>query len=258
MTSQTQLAETFAGLHKKGDPVILFNIWDPGSAAAVRNAGAQAIATGSAPVAMAQGYKDGQNIPFDLVLGNARRIVDAVDVPVTLDFEGAYAEDPAGISENVQRALDCGVVGFNFEDQIVGGTGLYDVSAQAQRVRAVRQGGDAAGVPVFINARTDIFLKAAPDTHDDAMLDDAITRAKAFADAGADGFFAPGLKDEELIARLCDSVDLPVNIIALPGTPDTPTLAALGVARISYGPVPYRRMTAWLQQQASEALAQGN
>jgi len=257
MTNQITQAERFAALHVKGDPVILYNIWDAGSAGAVRDAGAKAIATGSAPVAMAQGYADGQNIPLDAALENARRIVAAVDLPVTLDFEGAYAKDAVGIASNVQRALETGVIGFNFEDQIVGTKDLYDIETQEARVVAMREGCDAAGIPAFINARTDIFLKAKPDTHDNGMLDDAIARAKAYADAGASGFFAPGLKDEALIARLCETADLPVNIIALPGTPDTATLASLGVARISYGPVPYRQMLGWLQEQAVQALNSG-
>ncbi len=254
MTNQTTQAEQFAALHKKGDPVILYNIWDAGSAAAVRDAGAKAIATGSAPVAMAQGYTDGQNVPMQAALDNARRIVAAVDLPVTLDFEGGYAESPSEIAANAQRALETGVIGFNFEDQIVGTKELYDIETQAARVAALREGCDAAGIPAYINARTDIFLKAAPDTHSEAMLDDAMSRALAYAEAGASGFFAPGLKDETMIKRLCDATELPVNIIALPGTPDTPTLAKLGVARISYGPVPYREMLAWLQDKARQAL----
>lgn len=254
MTDQITQAEQFAALHKKGDPVILYNIWDPGSAAAVRDAGAKAIATGSAPVAMAQGFTDGQNVPIEAALDNARRIVAAVDLPVTLDFEGGYAESPAEIATNVRRALGAGVIGFNFEDQIVGTKDLYDTETQAARVAAVREGCDAEGIPAFINARTDIFLKAHPDTHDEAMLDDALSRALAYAEAGASGFFAPGLKDEAMIARLCAETGLPVNIIALPGTPDTPKLAELGVARVSYGPVPYREMLGWLQDKAKQAL----
>ncbi|NOD93505.1 isocitrate lyase/phosphoenolpyruvate mutase family protein [Ruegeria sp. HKCCD4884] len=254
MADQIQNAKTFTSLHKKGDPVILFNIWDAGSAGAVRDAGAQAIATGSAPVAMAQGFSDGQNVPLEAALDNARRIVSAVDLPVTLDFEGAYAEDAQGISENVKRALDCGVVGFNFEDQIIGGAELYDVAVQAKRVEAMREACDSMGIPAYVNARTDIFLKAPAETHSEAMLDEAITRAASYEAAGATGFFAPGLKDEALIGRLCEATNLPVNIIALPGTPATSKLAELGVARVSYGPVPYRQMIKWLTEQAQAAL----
>ena len=254
MSVQSDKARAFAALHEPGDPVILFNIWDPGSAGVVAGAGAAAIATGSAPVAMANGFTDGENIPFDLVLDNVRRIVAATDLPVTMDLEGAYAVDPAGVEENAARALGMGVVGFNFEDQIVGRSALYSADDQARRVEAMRAGCDKTGVAAFINARTDIFLKAAPETHSAAMLEDAIARARAYGDAGASGFFAPGLKDAALIGQLCAAVDLPVNIIALPGVPANAELAKLGVARISYGPVPYRRMLAWLEDEAKAAL----
>jgi len=167
MSDQTQSAKTFTSLHKKGDPVILFNIWDAGSAGAVRDAGAQAIATGSAPVAMAQGFGDGQNIPLEAALDNARRIVAAVDLPVTLDFEGAYAEDPQRIAQNVKRALDCGVVGFNFEDQIIGGDGLYDITVQAKRVEAMRLAEIFRAKVVDTTLNSFIFeLTGAPDKID--------------------------------------------------------------------------------------------
>lgn len=234
--------------------MILFNIWDVGSARAVTDAGARAIATGSAPVAMANGFADGEQMPFEMALANVARIVNATPLAVSMDLEGGYGAHPDTIAANVKRALETGVVGFNFEDQVVGGDGLYPIDRQADRVRAVRQGCDAADVAGFINARTDIFLKARPDTHSADMLAEAITRAGAYAEAGADGFFAPGLRDEALIGRLCAEIDLPVNIIALPGTPDNKVLAGLGVARISYGPVPYKRMVSWLEDAAREAL----
>lgn len=255
MPSQADRAQTFQALHQKGNPVILFNIWDPGSAKAVAAAGAKAIATGSWPVAVAHGYEDGEKIPLELALDNARRIVEAVDVPVTLDFEGGYSATPEGIAETIGQACASGVIGFNFEDQIVGTPDLYDIATQASRVAAVRQAADSVVADVYINSRTDIFLKAKPETHSDAMLDEAIERAKAYEQAGASGFFAPGLGDEKMIARLCEEVALPVNIIALAHVPDNQTLAGLGVARISYGPVPYRKMTKWLEDEARKAIA---
>ena len=252
--NQSAKAARFHAQHVRGDPVILFNIWDVGSAGAVAAAGAKALATGSAPVAMANGFTDGEQIPFEMALANVARIVTATDLPVSMDLEGGYASDPGKIGANAARALETGVVGFNFEDQIVGGEGLYPVQQQAERIRAVVGACGGAGVAAFVNARTDIFLKAAPDTHSDDMLSEAIARAAAYADAGASGFFAPGLRDANMIGRLCEKVALPVNIIALPGTPDTKTLAGLGVARISYGPVPYKRMLNWLEDATREAL----
>ena len=254
MNNQSAKAARFSALHVKGDPVVLFNIWDVGSANAVVEAGAKAIATGSAPVAMANGFADGEQMPLEMALSNAARIVGATDLPVTMDFEGGYGVDPDEIGANVARALECGVVGFNFEDQIVGGDGLYPVKQQVSRIRAVRRACDAAGVAGFINARTDIFLKSPPENHTSDMLADAIARAGAYAEAGAAGFFAPGLRDQGLIGDLCDAVSAPVNIIALPGAPENARLAELGVARISYGPVPYRRMVQWLEDAAREAL----
>jgi 2-methylisocitrate lyase-like PEP mutase family enzyme len=255
MADQAAKARAFAALHVKGDPVILFNAWDPGSAQAVARAGARAIATGSAPVAMAHGFADGEKIPLPLALDNIRRIVAGVDLPVTMDLEGGYGVEPEAVAATVAAALGEGIVGFNFEDQIVGGSGLYDIPAQVRRIEAVRAAVEGSGVPAFINARTDIFLKNKVETHNEAMLDEAIARAAAFADAGASGFFAPGLADEGLIGRLCAAVTLPVNIIALAHVPPNKRLAELGVARISYGPVPYRKMIAWLEQEARQAMS---
>ncbi len=252
--NQADRAKTFHALHRKGDPVILFNAWDPGSAGAIADAAAKAIATGSWPVAAAHGFTDGEQIPRELAMDNLRRIVGAVDVPVTADLEGGYGAEPSVVAETVTLACQAGAVGFNFEDQIVGGTGLHDTATQTSRIAAAREAADAVVPSVYMNARTDIFLQAKPDTHDQAMLDDAIERAKAFEQAGADGFFAPGLANEGFIGTLCEASPLPVNIIALPHVPDTATLSGLGVARISYGPVPYRRMVAWLEEEAKAAL----
>lgn len=255
MPQQANLAETFHALHKKGNPVILYNIWDSGSASAVAAAGAKAIATGSAPVALAHGFLDGENIPLDLAMDNLRRIVDAVDVPVTADIEGGYGAAAEAVANTVSRACQAGAVGFNFEDQVIGTPDLYDVDAQSVRIAAAREAADSIVQSIFINARTDIFLKAKPETHTETMLENALNRAKAYEQAGASGFFAPGLADEKLIARLCNETALPVNIIALPHVPAPAVLAGLGVARISYGPVPYRHMIKWLEDQASEALS---
>ena len=254
MPSHADVVQAFHELHKRGEPVILFNIWDPGSAKAVAGAGAMALATGSWPVAAAHGYADGEQIPLDLAMDNLKRIVQAVDLPVSVDLEGGYGAAPETVGETVARACAVGAAGFNFEDQIVGGEGLHDVAAQTLRIAAARKAADASGQPVFLNARTDIFLKAKPDTHDEAMLNEAIERSKAYEQAGGNGFFAPGLAEDSLIGRLCEASPLPVNIIALPHVPNAQTLASLGVARISYGPVPYRRMTQWLEEEARQAL----
>ena len=255
MSEHQENISLFRSLHKPGSPIILYNIWDAGSAKAVASSGAKALATGSAPVAMAQGFSDGEQMPLDIALGNIRRIIAAVDLPVTMDLEGGYGTETDAVAKTVSRAVATGIVGFNFEDQIIGGDGLYDINTQTARIKSARNAANLDSVSPFINARTDIFLKAKPDTHNEAMLDDAIERAHAYEQAGADGFFAPGLADEKLIATLCEKINLPVNIIALPNVPPNDKLSALGVARISYGPVPYRQMIKALSEAAAKAFA---
>lgn len=253
MTTPRARAERFHALHVRGEPLVLFNAWDAGSAKAVAHAGARAIATGSWSVAAAHGFDDGEALPLELALANLARIVRCVDLPVTLDFEGGYAVEPAALAANARRAIDAGAIGFNFEDQVVGGTGRHPVEVQAKRIRAIRDAADAAGVPVFINARADVFLQ--DGTHDAAMVDRALECARAWADAGASGLFVPGLADEALIARACEGSPLPVNVMASPKTPPKARLAALGVARISHGPGPYRLAMRALEAAAREALA---
>ncbi len=249
--TQRQRAETFNELHIKGEPVILFNIWDAGSAKAVADAGAKAIATGSHSVAAANGFDDGESLPLDFAIANIERIVKAVDVPVTLDFEGGYASDVDTLRLNIQRVLDAGAVGINFEDQVVGGEGLFSIEEQSKRIAAIQEIANESGIRLFINARTDVFLKTYPAVHTHEQLEEVLERANAYADAGASGLFAPGLRDPEMIREICDRSPLPVNIMVLPDTPSNSELADLGVARISYGPGPYRQMIASLKSAAS-------
>jgi len=255
MPSQSERATTFSSLHVKGRPLILFNIWDAGSAQVVSRAGAKAIATGSWSVAAAHGYADGEKLPLELALANLQRIVGAVDLPVTLDFEAGYARTPAALAMSAARVLESGAIGFNLEDQIIGEGTLFSVTEQAARIRAARSAADRVAIPAFINARTDIFLKADSATHGPAMLDSALVRAEAYLDAGASGFFAPGLIDEALIAALCDRCALPVNILAMPNAPPTAQLAAAGVARISHGPWPYRSLMRVLEDAATKVIS---
>jgi 2-methylisocitrate lyase-like PEP mutase family enzyme len=254
MPTQRDQAETFASLHRPGDPLILYNAWDPGSAAVIAKAGAKAIATGSWSVAAAFGFADGEQLPLDLAIDNLERIVAAVDLPVTLDLEGGYGEAAEAVGAAAARAIAAGAVGCNFEDRIVGGSGLHPAERQAARIAAIRAEADKAGIPFFINARTDHFLQAKPEQHGD-FVGAALDRAGAYTDAGASGFFVPGLVDEALIGRVCASSPLPVNIMAFPGVPSAERLAALGVSRISHGPGPYRLAMAALADAASKIYA---
>jgi 2-methylisocitrate lyase-like PEP mutase family enzyme len=242
--------DTFAALHIPGDPLILYNIWDVGSALAVVAAGAKALATGSHPVADANGWPDGQNVPLDFVFANARRIVAAVDVPLTVDFESAYSVEPDEGAANVIALKETGAVGCNFEDQVIGGEGVHPLETQVRRIAAIRR---AVGGDFFINARTDLFLKT--KVYDEALVDKVIERGKAFADAGASGFFVPRLAEPSQIERVVREVPLPLNVIAFPGAPEKLVWAAAGVARISHGPFPHRALMARLTDMAREAMA---
>jgi 2-methylisocitrate lyase-like PEP mutase family enzyme len=248
--SNSEKFERFKALHVPGDPVILYNIWDVGSALAVVKAGAKALATGSHPVGDASGFGDAHQVPLDFVFANARRIVEAVDpLPLTVDFEGAYSTDPDEGGRNVAKLAGTGAVGCNFEDQVVGGQGVHPLDLQVRRIEAIRRGvGDA----FFINARTDLFLKT--QVYDDALVDQVIERGKAFADAGASGFFVPRLADARQIERIVREVPLPLNVIAFPGAPPKAEWAAAGVARISHGPFPHRALMAKLEEMASAAI----
>jgi 2-methylisocitrate lyase-like PEP mutase family enzyme len=241
--------EQFAALHEPGNPVILYNIWDVGSALAVVAGGAKALATGSHPVADANGWPDGQNVPIDFALANAKRIVDSVEVPLTVDFESAYSADPEEGAANVARLKATGAVGCNFEDQVIGGEGLHPLDLQVKRITAIRR---AVGDDFYINARTDLFLKT--QTYDDALVDQVVERGKAFADAGASGFFVPRLSDRGQIERVVREVPLPLNVIAFPGAPEKQVWAEAGVARISHGPFPHRALMAKLTEMASAAI----
>lgn len=252
--NQDEKAKLFAGLHRKGDPVILYNIWDAGSAAAVTEAGARALATGSWSVAAANGYGDGQKIPRDLLLAVTRTIVAASDLPLTVDFEGGYAVDPEAVADNVALVMDTGAVGINFEDQVVGGAGLHPADVQAARITAIRKRADERRLAFFINARTDLFLKEKdPSRHGDLMAE-AVARARAYADAGASGLFVPGLADAALIAQICEASPLPVNIMMRAGVPEVAVLAGCGVARVSHGPYPYIAMMERLKEGARAAF----
>ena len=255
MPSQIEKAESFARLHVPGSPVVLYNVWDPGSARAVAEAGARALATGSWSVAAAFGYDDGEELPFDLAVENLRRIAGRVELPVSLDFEGGYGSSPRAVAANFARALDAGAVGCNFEDGVLRGEGLYSIEEQCARIAALRDVAGSAGIPAYVNARTDLFLNAGPAEHTPELVASALERAAAYAEAGASGFFVPGLMDEELIRTVCEGSSLPVNVMWFEGVPSAAKLAELGVARISHGPGPYRLAMKALGEAAKAALA---
>ena len=156
MATQKEKAQLFGKLHIEGDPIIIFNVWDAGTAKVVAEIGAKAVATGSYAVAVANGFADGEEIPFELVLENLERISTSVELPVSLDFEGGYSADPDQLRRNIGRVMNAGAIGINFEDRIVKGEGLYSIHDQCERIRAIREAANEAGIPLFINARSDV------------------------------------------------------------------------------------------------------
>ena len=242
---------TFSDLHRPGEPLLLYNAWDIGSAKAIAAAGAKAIATGSLSLAGAQGYDDGEQMPLDILLNIAARIVAAVDVPVSIDFEGGYATDPDQLASHAQMLADTGAVGCNFEDRRIHADGLYDIREQVQRIEAMASSG------LFVNARTDLFLEemmAGENANEATLVDAALERSAAYAEAGASSFFAPALSDLTLIARLCEGSELPINVMMLDGGPSVEELASCGVARISWGPGPWRAAMARVTDEARAIL----
>ncbi len=255
MTTQNDKARLFHSLHVRGQPLVLFNAWDAGSARAVAEAGAGAVATGSWSVAAANGFADGERMPFSFSLDNLRRIVAAVTQPVTVDLEGGYGETPAQVGATVAAALDAGAIGCNLEDSFPADGSLRDPADQAARLAAARQAADTAGVPLYINARTDVFFQKGAEAHDMGMVEEALRRARIYADAGASGLFVPGVIADSLIERLAEASPLPLNVMVMPGVPSRARLAELGVARISHGPGPYRGAMQWLTEAARAAMA---
>lgn len=253
-TDSAAKATAFHALHVRGRPFVLLNAWDAGSAAAVAAGGAPAIATGSWSVAAAHGVGDGEQLPLDLVIDNARRIARAVALPVSIDLESGYGATPDAVAATIARVIDAGAIGCNLEDSEPADGSLRDVAVQVARIRAARAAADAALPRFFINLRTDVFFrKGAP--HDAAAVELALERARAYADAGADGLFAPGLADAALIERLATDSPLPLNIMATSATPPLDVLARCGVARVSHGPGAYAQAMQALQAQAREVYA---
>lgn len=218
--------ELFNALHDDG-LLLLANCWDGGSARLAQAAGARALATSSASVAWSHGYADGGHLPADLLLATVRGIGRVSDLPLTVDIEDGYSADPASVAALVRELLGAGVVGINIED------GGDPPELLARKIAAVRAAADAADVRLYINARTDVFLRGlAPEGE---RVAETIRRAALYREAGVSGLFVPGLAAEADIAAIVAAVALPVNVMALPHVPPAERLRALGVRRLSAG-----------------------
>jgi 2-methylisocitrate lyase-like PEP mutase family enzyme len=229
MHSQKERANLFKALHLSDSPLILPNVWDSLTAAMVAEAGFPAVATASAAVALSRGFDDGEQIPFEDLVELVGRISSVVAVPVSVDFERGYGDTSQHVGENTAMLIEAGAIGVNLEDSLDHGT-MRSIDAQCERIAAVRVAGDELGVPIFINARTDVFMT-------DAGLDaEAVPRLRAYVEAGADGVYPIMCDDLRTLEKIHEATERPINVFLRPDTPSVSALVAVGVGRISMGP----------------------
>lgn len=260
---QRRKAERLRSLHHDAHMLVLPNAWDAASAKMFEQAGFDAIATTSAGVATAYGYPDGERMSRAEMLEAVGRIARAVSLPVSADMETGFGDTPDALAVTAQLVLEAGAVGLNLEDGTKDASHpLTDVSLQVEKLKAVRQAAERSGVPLVINARTDVFVKL--DQNDKTRLAQAIQRGNAYHEAGADCIFVFGVEDREIITRLVREIAAPINILAHYGSPTIPELESLGVARVTFGSIPMRatmslvgRIAAELKQAGTYSFAQG-
>ncbi len=258
LSTQAQKAETLRALHRGPRILILPNAWDVASARMVEDLGFPAIATTSAGIAAARGYPDGEQISRDEMIDSVARIAAAVRVPVTADFEAGYGPSLEDVATSAKTLVSAGAVGLNFED-IVGPnpSGLVELSLQVQKIRKLCEISSAAmGVPLVVNARTDVYLKQiGPEA---TRFDRTVERLRAYHEAGADCVFAPGVCDAPTIAKLVKAVGCPLNILLQPGCPPIKELQEIRVARVSAGSGVMRSALGHARRVAQELLHGGS
>ena len=250
MTSNEKAAR-FRKLHGAGEFLILPNAWDAGSARIIESCGATAIATSSALVAWANGYPDGDALPPDRLTQSIEAIARAISVPLSVDSEGGYANDPARVGENIYAFVNAGAVGINIED----GKGTPELFSA--KVEAARRAGQRAGTDLFINARIDVLLrKLVPP---EQAVEEIVARAHRYIAAGCDGVFVPMLRDPGEIETVAKAIDpAPLNVLATPGLPDAAELRRLGARRLSAGHAVGRAAISLTQKLATDFLRDGN
>ncbi len=254
--THAELAGRFLELHHGPKILVLPNAWDVSSARIFEDAGFPAIGTSSAGVAFSLGYPDGQNISCDEMLGVVRRIAEAVDIPVTADMEAGFGHTPEEVAKTARGVIAAGAVGMNLEDGVEGRLDyLVDLKLQKEIIRAVLEAAAGEGVPLVLNARTDIFLHGIGPA--ETRLQRAMERLSAYREAGAQSLFAPGVKDRETMTQLVRGVAGPLNILATAGTPPVAELQQLGVARVSVGSGPMRATLGFLKRLAKQLRDEG-
>lgn len=253
---QARKAQALRALHSGPKPLLLPNVWDVASARIIEESGFPAVATTSAGIAFAHGLPDGEKIQPDRMMAAVEAIAQSVTVPVTADLEAGYGNTPESVFSIAGELIAAGAVGMNFEDATGDATRpLVDLTLQVEKIRAIREAAERLGVPLVLNARTDVYLLQVGDPA--KRHDETLRRLRAFRDAGADCAFVPGLSDASTIRRLVSDVHCPINILAGPGSLSVGELTVLGVRRISLGSGPMRASLGLLRRIADELKKSG-
>jgi len=256
IATQRQKAETFRRLHDRAKILVLPNAWDAASAKIFEAAGFPAIATTSSGVANSLGYSDGEAVSREEMLAAVARIARVLDVPLSADIESGYATDLENLKATIRAVIEAGAVGINLEDSMHDGSHqLFPIDTAVARIKAVRAVSDSVGVPLVINARTDVFLHALGEKS--SRFEHTVQRANAYLSAGADCAFVPGPSNAEMIEKLAAFIKGPINVMVLPGMPSAPELQKLGVARVSMGGGPARAALTATRCIAQELLHDG-
>jgi len=253
---QKQKAETFRALHRGPNILVVPNAWDAASAVILEQSGFPAIATTSAGIAFSLGYPDKQRISRAEMLAVVTRIARVVKIPVSADVESGYGDRPEDTAQTARAVIESGAIGLNLEDaDHKEGHRLLDLSLQLEKIKAVCETASKTGIPLVLNARTDVYLEEVGTP--ESRYDETIRRLFAYRDAGADCVFAPGVADPSIIGRLTKDLRCPLNILASPTTPSVPELQKLGVARLSVGSGSMRTSLGHLRRFADELRTSG-
>lgn len=250
---QSSKAKTFHRLHQQSPTFVLPNAWDVISAKMFEECGFKAIGTTSAGIAASLGYLDGQSIPLNKMVETIENIVKSVNVPVSADIEAGYGQTVEEVLETVKAVAAAGAIGINLED----GTGdpnrpIFDITSQVEKITAIKELSESRNMPLFINARTDLYWLNIGDSS--TRLQEAIKRAKAYQDSGADCIFIPGLTDRKIIKKMREEVSCPINLLVDPDMPSLSELSDIGIERLSCGSVPFRATLTFLRTISEEIV----
>jgi 2-methylisocitrate lyase-like PEP mutase family enzyme len=234
--TQQEKAKQFHKLHHAGRLLMLPNIWDCLGANLLESLHYPAIATASASVAFTNGFDDGQRIPFDSVLAILKKIVGSVSIPVSADVESGFAENDMQLQENIEQLLSTGIAGINIEDTDKETNSIVSPEVQCEKIRLIKKVSEEMSVPLFINARADVYLRGKEFDTPEAKFEEALKRGRAYKGAGADCFYPIGMTRQDDIKEMVDQLQMPVNVITIPGIPQLNVLNEIGVARVSLGP----------------------